>query len=154
MAKTKYVTGVPSVQRVFRAYSREAQREIENALIRSANDVADTAEQLVPEDEGDLANTIEVQKPGAGRVARAVIGGGRGGVKGKALVYVVAGTTKETAQAAYRSEFGRSGGPDGHPGHEAQPFMLPAYWQNRDKVIRRINTALRKVARRVTRRGK
>ncbi len=71
-------------------------------------------------------------------------------------IAVLAGGTKETSAAAWRSEFGRKPGPKpkraakkGHTGHDPQPALLPAYFAIRKKVRSRIKREINRAAKAV-----
>ncbi|WP_306113272.1 MULTISPECIES: HK97-gp10 family putative phage morphogenesis protein [unclassified Roseovarius] len=104
------------------------------ALVKGAQDIADAMETLVPEDTGDLQNTITVTGPNDTTPAYAAGGGKRTAGPQQALVTV--------------------GSPEVRYGHivefgsvktEAQPFMRPAFRLKKAKVMRRIQTAVNKV---------
>lgn len=144
MAKQRYVTGTDRVMAVFQAMKREAAEEIAHALNLGAMEISARAKVLVPVDEGDLKDTIGVSR--AGFSIRA---------DGKAVVvYVTAGDTKQTANAAYRQEFGRGPGPGENPGHAAQPFMFPGYWSVRNRVRNRVKRAVKKAAKDAAMKGR
>jgi len=105
------------------------------------------AKALVPRDQGDLADTIhktELRERADGKSVQ---------------VFVVAGDSKETAEAAFRSEYGRAPGGSGkvdmsdHPGHRSQEFMHPAYWKNRKRARNRIKRAIAAAAKEAARGG-
>ena len=137
MARKKYVQGADTVARVLgREIPRENIKRITDALNRGAMEIAARAELLVPVDQGDLKESIEARTTGI-RAIR----------KGKSVAtFVVAGTDGETAISAFRQEFGRAPGPLSHPGHAANPFMFPAYWSLRKRVVGRVRREINKAA--------
>ena len=70
------------------------------------------------------------------------------------------GTSEETTDAAFRSEFGRKPGPTsksgskGHPGHDPQPALFPAYFSIRKRVRSRIKREVKAAAKAVAARNK
>lgn len=139
------LTGEDQVARVFRAVSREAAQALTVALNKGVDEIADRARQLAPEGDADMTHmreTIAVQPARAS--ARK-----RGGI----VATVTAGFTDDTEDAAFRSEFGRAASSDGHPGHDAQPFMFPSYWSLRRRARARIARAMRAAVREAARRG-
>lgn len=120
------------------AIPSEVLEHLRPALVKGAHDVADTMETLVPEDTGDLQNTIVVTGPNETTPAYAVGGGSTTAADNQALVTV--------------------GSPDVRYGHivefgsvktEAQPFMLPAFRLKKAKVMRRIAAAVSKAIKKV-----
>lgn len=131
----KHLEGLDDAKTVFTDIADESVKRIVRALNKGADEISRTAEQLVPEDTGDLKRDIKVRR--ATRLRR----------DGKAIVaQITAGSKASTAQAAYRSEFGRSATSD-HPGHRAQPFFFPAYFAKRKRVRGRIKREIARAAR-------
>lgn len=115
------------------AIPAEVTQELRPALMKGAEEVADAMEALVPEDQGDLQNTITVTAPGHTTPPYAVGGGS---------------TTLPENMAAVTV-----GSPDVRYGHiielgsvksEAQPFMRPGMRIARPKAQRRIQRAITK----------
>lgn len=140
MARKKLIDGIENVARVFRALPRESLEEITHALNLGGKEIVDAAEVLVPVDEGALKGTVKARRPVIRSDEKAVV------------VRVVAGDTRETANAAFRQEFGRSPS-GGHPGHPPQEFMWPAYYAKRKRVRSRVKRAINKAAKMAARRG-
>lgn len=132
MPRLQNITGIEKVERAFRNLPRSSTAKIADALNRGAEEVAKRAEQIAPEDEGDLKDTIKPRSSGI-----------RQNQRGNPVVYVVAGTSADTANAAFRQEFGRASGPGDHRGHPAQPFLFPAYWSLRKRIRGRIARAIK-----------
>ena len=137
----KYIKGADRVSRIFKTLPREASEEIAHALNLGAKEIADAAEKLVPVDTGDLSRDIQVEATGiqARRDNKA------------AVARVVVGTTKGTAEEAFRQEFGRAPGPNGHPGHASQSFFFTAYHAKRKRVRGRVARAINKAAKAMAR---
>jgi HK97 gp10 family phage protein len=115
------------------AIPNEVLAELRPALLRGAHDIADAMEALAPEDQGDLVNTITVTGPNGTTPAYASGGGSITLPENVAAVTVGSPDMRH----GHLQEFGTA-----H--HEAQPFMRPAFRLKRAKVMRRIQTAIRK----------
>lgn len=133
----KYVTGLGKVQSVFSRAPVEFQRKIAIALNRGLEEVKDAAETLVPVDTGALKRDIQIENRGlkVRKDGRAIVG------------RVIVGRQKGTAMEAFRQEFGRAPGPDGHPGHEPQAFFFTAYHAKRKRIRARVARAVNAAAR-------
>jgi HK97 gp10 family phage protein len=103
------------------------------ALVKGAQDIADTMEALVPEDDGDLLGSIAVTGPNETTPPYAAGGGSVTLAATQAAVTV--GNTD--VRHGHLQEFGTVN-------HEAQPFMRPAFRLKKAKVQRRIATAVNK----------
>lgn len=135
------VTGAAAIAQVFRRMSADSRRRVEAALTLSGDEVVARARALAPvgDDDSDrLRDAIMRTEPRLTRRREADAG---------VAVYVMAGTTAETAEYARAQEFGRAPSDD-HPGHAAQPFLFPAYLTVRRRVRGRIARALAQAARR------
>ncbi|ATG49648.1 hypothetical protein CEW89_01620 [Celeribacter ethanolicus] len=138
------------------AIPSEIVAEIKPALIASANDLANVAKALAPEDKGDLIASIEVTAPGGMTPAYA-----QGGGKSQAQVNQAFVTVGNPDQChGHLVEFGtdphKSGGQfegTDHPGTEAQPFLLPAIRLTQDRNKRRIGRAIGKAVRNAAKSG-
>lgn len=115
------------------AIPNEVLAALRPALIKGAQDIADVAEILVPEDEGDLQNTIAVTAPLGTTPAYASGGGSQTAKENQAFVTV--GSTD--VRYGHIVEFGSAK-------MAARPFLLPAFRLKKAKVERRIATAVRK----------
>lgn len=111
----------------------EILEELRPALLKGAGDIADAMETLVPEDSGDLQNTIAVTGPNDTTLTYASGGGSITAGPNQALVTV----GSPEVRYGHIVEFGSVKTP-------AQPFMLPAFRLKKGKVQRRIATAVRK----------
>lgn len=112
--------------------------ELRPALLKAADDLAETMKALAPEDEGDLKASITVTPPGGTTPAYAEGGGKRAAADNQALVTV--GNPK--MRHGHLQEFGTVN-------HEARPFMRPATRLNRDRAQRRIARAIGAAIRKV-----
>lgn len=133
----KNLRGVERVNRIFDQLPRAAVEEITHAMNTGLEEMKDTAKTLVAKDTGELAEDIQTD-----------IREGREKIVGRVFV----GTDKGTAIKARTQEFSRAPS-DGHPGHEARPFMFPAYWAKRKRVTGRVKRAIAKAAKMVVRGG-
>jgi HK97 gp10 family phage protein len=125
--------GSAALEARLKAIPREVLAELRPALLRGAHDIADAMEALAPEDQGDLVNTITVTGPNGTTPAYASGGGSITLPENVAAVTVGSPDMRH----GHLQEFGTA-----H--HEAQPFMRPAFRLKRAKVMRRIQTAIRK----------
>jgi HK97 gp10 family phage protein len=108
-----------------RRMRKDAPAAIDRGVARGAGFIADLAEQLAPEDEGDLKATVRVEGvEGSGR--RTVVAGGQSGPN-KFVDY--------PAHVEY-----------GTPDSPAQPFMTPA--AKAINVSKEVKAELRKLKRR------
>ena len=139
MPPKKYVEGVETVAQAFQQIPLLNQQKIAVALNKSGAEIAARMKQLAPVGKyrggGDLRESIHAQEIKIGK---------RGLIK-----VITAGDTRQTANAAFRQEFGRKASADGHPGHVAQEFAFPAYWSIRKRVIGRIRRAIKAAAKAV-----
>lgn len=106
-------------------------RDVRPALIKGAEEVANTMRALVPVDEGDLKESIIVTEPGQTTPAYAE-GGGKG-TAGENQALVTAGNEK--VRHGHLQEFGTVK-------QEAQPFMRPGARLAMPKAKRRISRAI------------
>lgn len=145
-SRVTHIDGIETVRAAFKTLKNESIGRITHALNLGADEVVSGARILAPIDEGDLKATIR-------KTPIQLKGGKFGGV----VIRIIAGNTKQTANAAFRSEFGRdpggtfkkgpkAGQPTHHPGHDPQEFMFPAYWAVRRRIKARVATAVRNAA--------
>lgn len=128
--------GSTALEKRLLAIPREVLRELRPALVKGAQDIADAMEQLAPEDDGDLVNSITVTGPGGTTPAYASGGGSVTLPENVAAVTVGSPDMRH----GHLQEFGTVN-------HEAQPFMRPAFRLKKAKVQRRIQTAVSKAIR-------
>ncbi len=138
--RTKYVQGADTVSRIFKKLPREASENIAHALNLGAKEVAEAAEILVPVDTSELKRDIQIETTGI--QARSD--------KRAAVARVIVGTKRETAEKAFRQEFGRAPS-NGHPGHAPQSFFFTAYHAKRKRVRSRVARAINKAAKAMAR---
>ncbi len=141
MTRKRYIEGVDQVSRVFKALPRKSAEEIAHALNLGAKEIADAAELLVPVDTAELKQDIQIETTGPQIRSdnRAVV------------ARVIVGTRKDTAEKAFRQEFGRARGPGKHPGHDPQSFFFTAYYAKRKRVRSRVARAINKAAKAMAR---
>lgn len=125
--------GSKELEARLKAIPGEVLQSVRPALVKGAQEIADAMETLVPEDQGDLLNSITVTGPGETTPAYSSDGGKRTAALNRALVTVGSPDVRH----GHLQEFGTE-----H--HEAQPFMRPAFRLKRDRVQRRITRAIGK----------
>lgn len=113
--------------------------ELRPALVKSAEEVAGNMRVLVPVDDGDLKESIDVTGPNETTPAYAAGGGKRTAGPNQALVTV----GNEDARHGHLQEFGTVE-------HEAQPFMRPAWRIAKPRIERRIKRAITTVIKRAS----
>ena len=150
MARVKHIEGIENVRRVFRRLPEKYLIDITHALNVGADQVVKRAKLLAPYDEdGNGEHLRDSIKKTPIKVIR------RGT---SAVIYVTAGDSKETANAAYRSEFGRKAGGSApntsHPGHPPQEFIFPAYWSSRTSIQGRVKRAIKAAGKAMASRGR
>lgn len=117
--------GLAKVRQRLDAIPRQVRNAVQPALDTSANELADMQRRLVPVDEGDLKDSIEVH-PGEHELQRIVkVGGPR-------------------AHHARWVEFGTAHTP-------AQPFFWPAYRALQKRIKARLTRAANKAIRELPR---
>ncbi|WP_415402888.1 HK97-gp10 family putative phage morphogenesis protein [Tateyamaria sp. SN3-11] len=126
------------LQKQLKAIPPEIVEQLEPALIKGAEEVADTMRLLVPVKEGDLKASITVTPPGQTTPAYAVGGGKRTAQTNQALVTI----GNEDVRTGHMVEFGTVKS-------AAQPFMRPAERLAKPKALRRISRAIGKAIRNV-----
>ena len=132
------IEGIETVRSMFRNLPRRAVGRITHALNLGADEIVAKQKELVPYDETSpgphLRDTIHKKDI---RVKTGKYPG--------VVIFVVAGDTKRTADAAWRSEYGRElGGKDPnawHPGHDPQAFFFAGFWAVRRRVRSRVARA-------------
>ena len=139
------VLGLAKVKKVFRNLPKESLKRMTNALNKGAEEIHAlakiTAKRSDPiAGEEHYADTIRISRirANAATARRSEF----------VSIAVLAGGTKETTAAAFRSEFGRKPG-GGHPGHKSQPALFPAYFAIRKKVRGRIKREINRAAKAV-----
>ncbi|TNE65279.1 MAG: HK97 gp10 family phage protein [Rhodobacteraceae bacterium] len=138
------------------AIPSEIVAEIKPALIASANDLANVAKALAPEDKGDLIASIEVTAPGGMTPAYAQGGGKRQAQENQAFVTVGNPDQRHGHLVEFGTDPHKNGGQfegTDHPGTEAQPFLLPAIRLTQDRNKRRIGRAIGKAMRNAAKSG-
>ena len=159
--KTKLIGGTDNVRRVFRTLPEAAARNIAHALNLSADEVVRDAKILVGYDNSSsqehVRETIDRTEIRAVAAHRA----GNRNLSGNAKVIIYAGDTKQTADAAFRQEYGRkpggttkTGKPMKHKGHNPTEFMNLAFHKNKQRLKGRISRAIKAAAREAASRGR
>lgn len=113
------------------AIPQEVVQHLRPALIKAAENTAGVMRALVPVDDGDLRDSIEVTQPGGITPRYAASGGQR--VAGENQALVTAGNPD--VRHGHLQEFGTVD-------HPAQPFLRPAERLTRDQNRRRIGRAV------------
>lgn len=158
----KYVTGVEAASRVLASVPEEIRASLVRAMVRGGETLKEAAETLAPVSQGggDLKGSIYTefaigQRNRRGRLATLALG--EAVADNSLRLLVKAGDDKQTAIAGLAQEFGRAPGGEGvnanHPGHNAQPFMFPAWFGQIKKIRRRIKSALTRAVKKASRRG-
>lgn len=131
------VEGLARLDRTFRRLGPAAGRTVFKALHRSGTEFVPVAKALVPRDREDLAESIKFD------VLR--LPGDSGAVMLARAGYAPDDPSTHAALGARQQEFSRAPS-RGHPGHDAQPFMFPAYRTLRKRFKARMKRAFRKIA--------
>lgn len=176
------VTGAVSGARRFKAFPAAVAGRIDGALQKGAEEVRDRAKAIAPKDTGELRRAIEVRATLDGFGASGAVGNFGRMVKGAAgnlqrfigvfpatkgaagwyAAFVEFGTAaRSTGQryatrgGAVRKAQGKAGGAlgDFHPGAPARPFLRPAFFSLRQRVIGRIKRAVTAAAKEIARGG-
>ena len=125
--------GIKRFQERMRAIPEAIRRDVDPALLKSAYEIADTAELLAPEDSGDLVGSIGVTGPGQQTPPYSQPGGAHTVPENAAAVHV--GNT--SVRYPHLQEYGTK-----H--HPAQPFFWPAFRMQRKRATNRIKRAIGK----------
>lgn len=171
-SRYKNITGADVVARALRGLASNAAKEVAFAINKGGEEIRDRAKALAPERTGELIRNIEMRDLSYREIKGAFFGGKvltsrKFGVNigvfpkhngGKAFYapFVEFGTSKRTKgqlTGNRRQSRGRRFG-NTHTGATAKPFLFPAYWSLRKRVMSRINRAIRKAARETFRRGR
>lgn len=131
MADESLTAQAERLRRRLNAIPAEIVRQVQAAVIASADDLAQVARALAPKDTGKLAESITVTPPGAETPAYAEGGGRRTAGENQALVTV----GNPEVRYGHFAEFGTVK-------EEAHPFLRPAERLTRDKNRRRIARAI------------
>ncbi|WP_185802973.1 HK97-gp10 family putative phage morphogenesis protein [Pontivivens nitratireducens] len=128
--------GLASYQRRMRAIRVNGSKSVQPALLKGAQDIADTIEALTPEDTGDLKNSVTVTRPGGVTPPYSQPGGQTALAPNQAAVTV----GSSDVRYPHLVEYGTATSP-------AQPFFWPGYRLSRAKAMRRIKAAIGKAVR-------
>lgn len=128
--------GLLRFQQRMRAIPKAAREAVKPALMQGAYEIADVMEELAPEDEGDLKNSITVTGPGQATPPYSQPGGST--VVPDNAVAITVGSTD--VRYPHLQEYGTR-----H--QEAQPFFWPGVRLGRRKAMNRIKRAIGKAIR-------
>lgn len=131
--------GLSRFQRRMAAIPQEVRKAVEPALVKSAEEIAETMRGLAPVDEGNLRDSITVTRPGFATPPYSQPGGARVAPSNAALI--TAGNTD--VRYAHLLEYGHGNGVRGStvPAH---PFFWPAYRLHKKRAAARIKRAIGK----------
>lgn len=130
--------------RKLRKLPEAAKAEIRKALAAQADEVIDMMKRLVPVDEGDLRDSIAWRWGRTAPKGSVAVGRVAAGTRSELSITIFAGGNQ--AFWARYVEFGTRK-------MRAQPFFFPAWRSNRKHVRRKVQAAMRKVARQVASSG-
>jgi HK97 gp10 family phage protein len=125
--------GLSRFQRRMNAIPKEVRAAVKPALLKSAHEMQDAMEALVPEDTGDLLGSIEVSGPGGTTPPYSQPGGSH--TVPKNAVAITVGNTD--VRYAHLVEYGTTDS-------AAQPFFWPAFRLLRKRANSRIKRAISK----------
>lgn len=130
---------------------KRVEDDVARAALKGAEEIATMQRALVPRDDGDLARSIHVTRPGQSTPAHSQPGGRR--VAGPMEAIVTAGN--DDVRYAHLVEYGtaphtNAGQRPGtqHPGTAAQPYFWPGYRLVRQRVVSRVKRAISKAIKR------
>lgn len=150
--------GVAELRRKLQQMGPAVRKELEEQVLKGAQEIAATARSMVPRKSGDLARSIGANLGDApGTTATQAL---RGGKRSKAAqaelpnenaIYATAYAGNDKAYYAGWVEFGTAPHPQGgwakgtkHPGTAAQPFFFPAVRLNKKRATSRIQRGITK----------
>lgn len=125
--------GLKRFQKRMNAIPKEVRKAVGPAVYKGAEEIADMAENLAPEDEGDLVNSITVTGPGQQTPPYSMPGGSHTVPENAAAVTV----GSSDVRYPHLQEYGTS-----H--HPAQPFFWPSVRMQRKRATNRIKRAIGK----------
>jgi len=137
------IEGIETVRSMFKTLPPRAIGRITHALNLGADEIVSVQKQLAPYDENspgphvrDTIHKTDIRE--------------KKGKFGGVVIFVVAGDSKQTADAAWRSEYGREPGGkspnEWHPGHDPQAFFFAGYHFVRRRVRARVARAFSEAA--------
>lgn len=136
-------SGRARVDRMLSGATLAALAEVQPALLRAGNRIANTMRQLAPEDTGDLKNSIAVTPAGQSTPPYSQPGGES--VVPANQVAITAGNTE--VRYAHLAEFGTAKAP-------AQPFFWPGFRLERRRATNAIRRSIAKAVRTGATQGK
>ena len=129
---------------------KEAREEMRKAVAASAEEIVNLQKKLVPIDHGDLQMSITWRWGTEQRIAYSQ---DFGQVQGGHELSAVISAGNSRVRYAHLVEFGAAPHTAGgkfegahHPGAPAQPFFYPGWRSGKTRAKRRINSAIRKAA--------
>lgn len=131
--------GLSSFQRRMQAIPIAARNAVKPALMKSAYEIQDTMEALVPEKTGDLKNSITVTGPGEATPPYSQPGGSM--TVPENAVAITVGSTD--VRYAHLVEYGHTNGFQGTQ-VPPRPFFWPAFRMKRKRVSNLIKRAIGK----------
>ena len=176
MARKKYVSGLPEVERVFASLSAAMKAKVAEAIERGAVEVVDAQKTLAPVGKGkgagelrdSLQYLIEVddEKSSALRGVMGVRAGGRvSGMKNSVSAFVFSSVfysrfVEFGTRPAQRGR--RTTDPSGrkrkarrtHPGTTARPFFFTGYAAKKRRVVGRVKRAIKAAAKEAAQQGR
>lgn len=147
------------------ALPEETRKEMQAALLKGGEEIADAARRFVPKRGGALLKSIGVTlgnySPENANVRGVSVGGGHdlavtvhaGDAKAFYAAWVEFGTKPHNVAKGGGTKKGqrqaRAGGGRPHPGAAPNPFFFPAYRLNKKRALSRVKRAIGKAARKV-----
>lgn len=125
--------GLSRFRQRMQAIPKAAREAVVPALVKGADEIADTQRRLAPVDDGDLRDSIEVTRPGEGTPAYSQPGGAR--VAGELEAIVTAGNSH--VRYAHLVEHGTTKA-------TAQAFFWPGFRLERKRALTRIRRSITK----------
>lgn len=162
--------GLAKAQMRFKAFPPEVAAQVGQALDKGAAEIRDRAKAIAPRDTGELAGAIEVRDTLEGFGAGGAVGAFARMVSGQAgsltrfigvfpakagdagwyAAFVEFGTASRQAGQRYTQGSGRRvRAKDTHPGTPPRPFLMPAFFSLRRRMLGRVNRAVNAAARKV-----
>ncbi|MBB05608.1 MAG: hypothetical protein CML03_08835 [Pseudooceanicola sp.] len=125
--------GLQRFKNRMRAIPKEVRKTVTPALLKSAEEIADTMRKLAPEDEGDLKDSIAVTGPLQTTPPYSQPGGSMTVPENQAVITV----GNSEVRYPHLQEYGTSA-------HPAQPFFWPAFRISKKRAQNRIKRAISK----------
>ena len=120
------IRGQSQLRRTLAKLPKDIQKLVSDALKKSAEDIFNDAQRLVPRDQGLLAKNMHIKRGSRGLSYQ--------------IGYWKKGNIRKWKKAGWRAKFIEFG----VRGRTGTPFMAPAWRKNENKVIKRIDDAVDK----------